>query len=375
MTITTTDMSRRRFLAAALVTGTSALLAACGGAAAPAASPSTAAGSGSSAPTSVADIAKYQGADRQQLLEAGAKKEGTVSWFTVLAGEGVDALAAGFQQKYPFLKVDTFRADTAPLFARMTQEAQANKSSFDVADVTTPSVLSDSNLVTPFFSPALANLVPELKTGASGATVLTAADWTTNASFAYNKTLIPASAVPKTFADLMNPGLTGKMALTGTTTGQNWLGSVLEAMGEDKGKQFLEQFGKQQKPAVQQVSGKALLDLISKGEVPASPTIYHDHVIQAQAAGAPVEWVPLEPVVSLASEVGVDLKAPHPYAAMLFVDYCLGDGQKVLADHHYSTGTEKVNYKLFVPGTGMSGAEYAKQLASWNDLFKADFRG
>ncbi|MFI5266607.1 MAG: ABC transporter substrate-binding protein [Chloroflexota bacterium] len=349
-------------------------MAACGGSAAPASNAAPASGA-SGAPISVADIARYQGADRQQILEAGAKKEGAVSWYTVLAGEGVDALVAGFQQKYPFLKVDTFRADTAPLFARMTQEAQANKPSFDVADVTTPSVLSDSGLATPFFSPTLSNIVNELKTGANGATVLTAADWTTNASFAYNKTLIPAAAVPKTFADLMNPALTGKMALAGTTTGQNWLGSVLEAMGQDKGKQFLEQFGKQQKPAVQQISGKALLDLIAKGEVAASPTIYHDHVIQAQAAGAPVDWAPLEPVVSLASEVGIDVKAPHPYGAMLFIDYCLGDGQKVLADHHYSTGTEKVSYKLFVPGAGMSGAEYTKELASWNDLFKADFRG
>jgi len=363
-----------------------AMLAACGGAAAPAGSAASGgsaasagagvSGSGASgAPTSVAGIATYQGADRQQMLEAGARKEGTVSWYTVLAGEGVAALATGFEQKYPFLKVDTFRADTAPLFARMTQEAQANKPSFDVADVTTAGVLTESKLASPFFSPNVANLPSNLKTGVSGATVLTAADWTTNASFAYNKTLIAASAVPKTFTDLLNPALTGKMALAGTTTGQNWVGAVLESMGEDKGRQFLAQLGGQQKPAVQQISGKALLDLIAKGEVPASPTIYHDHVIQAQATGAPVAWVPLEPVVSLASQVGIDVKAPHPYAAMLFIDYCLGDGQKVLEAHHYSTGTEKVSYKLFVPDAGKTTAEFTKQLASWNDLFKADFRG
>jgi iron(III) transport system substrate-binding protein len=204
---------------------------------------------------------------------------------------------------------------------------------------------------------------------------MTATDWTTNASFAYNKTLIPENAVPKSFDDLLNPGLTSKMAVTGTTTGINWVGSVLHAMGEDKGKQFLQQLGDKQKPAVQQVSGKALLDLIAKGEVPASPTIYHDHVIQAQAAGAPVEWVPLEPVVSLASEVGLDVRAPHPFAAMLFIDYCLTDGQKVLADHHYSTSTEKVNYKLFVPGANETGAQLQKELSAWTDVFKADFRG
>src|SRR5712692_1483895 len=347
------------------------VIAACGGVQAPA----SAAEGASGAPTTVAEIARYQGADRQQILEVGARKEGSVGWYTVLAGEGVDALSAGFQQKYPFLKVETYRSDTAPLFARMTQESQANKPSFDVADVTTPGVLADSGLITPFSSPAVANIAANLKTGANGSTVLTASDWVTNASFAYNKTLVPESAVPKKLEDLMNPALGGKLALAGTTTGQNWVGSILEAMGQDKGKQWLEQFAKQQRPSVQQVSGKALLDLIAKGEVPASPTIYHDHVIQAQLAGAPVAWVPLEPVVSLASQVGVDAKAPHPYAAMLFIDHCLGDGQKVLTEHHYSTGTEKVSYKLFVPDAGKSTAEFQKELAAWNDLFKANFRG
>ncbi|HLG68887.1 MAG TPA: extracellular solute-binding protein, partial [Chloroflexota bacterium] len=237
------------------------------------------------------------------------------------------------------------------------------------------SVLAEGGFVTPFYSPGTANIADNLKTSAKGPLVMTASDWTTNASFAYNKTLIPESAVPKKFEDLMNPGLTGKMALAGTTTGINWVGSVLEAMGQDKGKQFLQQLGEKQKPSVQQVSGKALLDLIAKGEVPSSPTIYHDHVIQAQATGAPVDWVPLEPVVSLASQVGVDVKAPHPYAAMLFIDYCLGDGQKVLEDHHYSTGTEKVPYKLFVPDAGKTADQFQKDLSAWTDIFKADFRG
>src|SRR5207248_5113509 len=115
------------------------LLAACGGTQTASGGSTPASGAGS-APRTVSEIARYQGGDRQLLLEAGARKEGTVSWYTVLAGEGVDALSAGFKQKYPFMQVDTFRADTAPLFARITQETSANAPSFDVADVTTPGV-------------------------------------------------------------------------------------------------------------------------------------------------------------------------------------------------------------------------------------------
>src|SRR5690349_19787110 len=61
------------------------LLAACGGSQA-AGSPAQSAASGakSGVPTTATEIARYQGADRQQILEAGAKKEGTLTWYTVM---------------------------------------------------------------------------------------------------------------------------------------------------------------------------------------------------------------------------------------------------------------------------------------------------
>ena len=59
----------------------------------------------------------------------------------------------------------------------------------------------------------LAVLVLWLVTGAG--------DWTTIIGFGYNSALIPDNAVPKTQADLLNPALSGKLTLAGTTTGYN----------------------------------------------------------------------------------------------------------------------------------------------------------
>ena len=355
-----------------------ALLSACGGTAA-SAPPSTAGSAGSAAaasPSSPADIAKYQGQDRQQMLEAGAKKEGTVSWYTAIAGDVINALTDGFQQKYPYLKLNVFRADEPAVLQRITQETQANTASFDVTDLNGGStgILKDAKLTDPYFSPSLAAIPEGLKLPASGGLVDGADDWMTIIGFGYNTTLVPKDAVPKTTADLMNPGLTGKIALAGTTTGYNWVGSVLAGMGDDAGKKWLADFAAKQKPAVQQISGKALLDLIAKGEVPASPTIYRDHVRQAQANKAPVEWVPLEPDVNLVNYVVIGAKAPHPYAAMLFIDYLLGDGQKVFKDNFYTTATENLNFKTFIPYQGKTGAQYDQATKDWSDLFKADFR-
>src|SRR5205814_2213856 len=59
------------------------LAAGCGGAQAPAPS-TTSAGGSSSAPSTGAEVGRYQAADRQHVLEAGARKEGSVTWYTVM---------------------------------------------------------------------------------------------------------------------------------------------------------------------------------------------------------------------------------------------------------------------------------------------------
>src|SRR5690348_16454948 len=133
------------------------LLAACGGgSAAPAPAASSAA---AGAPTTPAQLAAYQGADRQQILEAGAKKEGTMTWYTALAGDVIEGLTNGFKQKYG-VQVDVFRAAEDELTTKATQEAQAGKQVFDVIE-SPPApgeILLEGKVVMPFFSPALAKL-------------------------------------------------------------------------------------------------------------------------------------------------------------------------------------------------------------------------
>jgi iron(III) transport system substrate-binding protein len=350
-------------------------VAACGGTAAPA--PASGASARATAPTTAAEIGPYQGADRQQLLEAGARKEGAVNWYTLMAGDSIEAIVNPFKAKYPYLKVDVFRSDAADMVTRANQEEQAGKHVWDVVDVASPYIDQLGPQSTPYFTPALASFPPELKFGASGATVKTASDWTTLIGFGYNTQLIPETAVPKTMNDLLNPALSGKLSLTGTGTGWFWVGAVLKGMGDAKGKAFLDQFAKQQKPAVQQISGKALLDLVAKGEVPASPTIFRDHVrLAVDTQKAPVAWVPLDPVATLATKIAYAAKAPHPNAGMLFLDFILGpEGQKILKDNYYTTaGGEKLPYQLWLPGEGKPADEGAKETQTWSDLFKSTFR-
>jgi iron(III) transport system substrate-binding protein len=361
-----------------LTAGLLLFLAACGGGAAssPAQGGASGGAAASGAPTTPEQIAAYQGADRQQVLEAGAKKEGTLTWYTTLAGDILDSLTNDFKAKYPYLKVEVYRADESAILTRAIQEAQAGKPVFDVIEITpTASLqLTEGGLLASYYSPTASKLPDALKATASGGLLRSASDRVSYIGFGYNTKLIPSSAVPKKMADLMNPELTGKLSLAGTATGYRWVGSVLKNMGEDAGKKWLTDFAAKQKPSVQQISGKAVFDLIAKGELPASPTIFLDHVEQGKEAGQPVDWAPLDPVVGNAGQVSVDAKAPHPYAAMLYADYMLGPGQDVLQKNHYFPATEKVNFTPWLPEVGLNAAQAAKQDQTWSDLFKADFR-
>ncbi len=52
-------------------------------------------------PASIAELAEYMGADREQLLYAGAKNEGKVVWYTSLAGGSYKAIASAFEKNTP----------------------------------------------------------------------------------------------------------------------------------------------------------------------------------------------------------------------------------------------------------------------------------
>lgn len=358
---------------------------ACGGQ--PAAQPSASTQSSSSAqssgakkPTTPAEIAAYQGSDREQLLIDGAKKEGgTLSWYTSLAGDIIDLQANAFKKKYPFVtKVDIFRGAEDALVTKAAQQAQANQPAFDVIESQITAVLQlfDAKILTPFYSPAADKVPDQFKTAASGKLLESATDRVSLIAFGYNTNLIKEGDVPKSFEDLLKPAFTGKLAVAGSTTGKRWVGAVLHKMGEDKGLEYLKKLGTDQKVSVQQVSGKALLDLIAKGEIAASPTIFKDHAdLAAKQKNAPVKWVPLDTVIGNTGQVAVALKAEHPYTAMLFIDFLLGsDGAKVFHDNEYVVSTDSLPFDIWVPEHGKTLDQISKDTKHWNDVFSSVFR-
>src|SRR5262245_23864606 len=82
-------------------------------------------------PTALAELAVYSGPDREQLLVAGAKKEGKVVWYTAIAGGSYKELARAFEAKYG-VQVESYRGASRDLIAKVLAESQAKKYLMDV---------------------------------------------------------------------------------------------------------------------------------------------------------------------------------------------------------------------------------------------------
>ena len=87
-------------------------------------------------PATVSEISTYMGADREQLLYAGAKSEGVITWYTSLAGDSYKALSRAFETKYPGVRVEAFRAGGSELVARMSEETKARRPTMDALETT-----------------------------------------------------------------------------------------------------------------------------------------------------------------------------------------------------------------------------------------------
>jgi iron(III) transport system substrate-binding protein len=319
-------------------------------------------------PASLAELAAYSGADREQRLFAGAKAEGKVVWYTSLAGASYKELAKGFETKYPGIKVEAYRATSTDIMTRITAEAQAKQILADVLETTVPPLtyLRENKLLVPFTSPGLNNYPASTKENAGRGMVYWAVDRETYSGVGYNTKLIPPSAVPKNYADLLKPELKGKIGFVSNETGARALGAILKVKGEE----FIKKL-KMQDVALQSVSGRAMADLVVSGEVPLSPTIFRDHAIEVKSKGATVEWVPMDVVPTNTGGVAIIAQARNPHAATLMADFLLSpEGAKILGDLEYGSPLKPTKYKLWYPEAGMSMAQYDKALEHWHKLLR-----
>ena len=238
---------------------------------------------------SVADLANYRGADREEMLKAGAKKEGKLVWYTSLTAHR--DIANVFEAKYPGIKVETYRAGPTDLTRRLITEAQSKRNIADLIE-TTPATLMmmrENKLLSPYFSPHLAQFPDDAKEEADKGRVFWTTDRESIVGLGYNRNLIRAADVPKNFTELAKPEYKGKIAVSGDTTGVRFIGAMIKAKGEEYIKQL-----RGLDIQMHMISGGAMHELMAAGEMPMSISIFRNHVLSGKPKGAPTEWVPMD---------------------------------------------------------------------------------
>jgi iron(III) transport system substrate-binding protein len=280
------------------------------------------------APQTVSEIANYAGADRQQVLEAGARREGALMLYAT--GTQIQPLLDRFMQKYPFIKVAMPRASSIDVTRKVIEEYSAGLYQVDAYELSSYGLVvpREQGLLQPFASPELADYDKSaIEPGRNWVSVRES-----YLGIGYNTQKIRAEDAPKSYQDLLDPKWKGKMAISGSlSTSGNWVGSMVISLGID----YVRKLG-QQDIRIYELTGRALANLTISGEVPLSPTIYNSHVEASRAQGAPIAWNLPGPVAVTDTSAALALKAPHPHAAMLLIDFLLSkEGQTMYRELGY----------------------------------------
>ncbi len=310
----------------------------------------------------------YQGADRQQRLVQGAKKEGSVVLYTSLATTESVPLSQAFEKKYG-VKVELWRATSDKVVQRALTEAKGRRHAVDVVETNGPELemLAREKLLSRFESPYLADLPP----AAIPAHRLWASDRLNFFVVAYNTGKVKRDELPKTYEGFLDPKWKGRIGIEATD--QEWLATIVKLWGEPKGMDFFRKLAAM-RPDVRK--GHVLLsELVAVGEVPVGLTVYNANAESMKRRGGPIDWVPVQPVVARPQAIGVFRNAPHPHAALLFADFVLSpEGQQLFLSMGRVPASIKVKsplndfqYTLVDPASVLDESE--KWEKTWNELF------
>jgi ABC-type Fe3+ transport system substrate-binding protein len=317
------------------------------------------------AQSQVADIASYQGADREQRLIEGAKKEKELAFYSSVPPEDISALITAFDKKYG-VKVRVWRSDSEGFLQRILNEAKARRFEVDIMAGSASALepLYRENLLQEVKSPYLADILPEA--------IAPHRQWVSIylSTFvqAYNTNLVRKESLPKTYRDLTNPEWKGRIAIEAEDF--DWFAQVVMDMGEARGLQLFRDIVATNGISVRK--GHSLLtNLVAAGEVPLALSAYGFLAEQAKRKGAPLDWFVIPPAIARSTAQGLARNAPHPYAAVLFYDFLIGDeGQRILSSRSFLPASRNIEPPVRLPFRLIDSAIMLDQARKWQDLFQ-----
>jgi iron(III) transport system substrate-binding protein len=313
-----------------------------------------------------AEIATYQGPDREKRLVEGAKKEGEVSFYASIPVADIAILSETFTKKYG-IKVKAWRADSEALMSRILTEAKARRYEVDIMVASSSGLepLSREKLLTEVKSPLLADLIPQ--------SIAPHREWASvylnTFVQAYNTNLVAKDRLPKTFRDLLNPYWRDKLAVEAED--YDWFAQVVMGLGEAQGLKLFREIVATNGISVRR-GHSVMNNMVVAGEVPLALSAYGFIAEQAKVKGAPIDWFIIPPLIARPTAAGMSRNAPHPHAAVLLYDFLIGEAQPILASRQFVSPSRKIESPFTRgPIQLIDSAEMLDNAKRWQELFQS----
>jgi iron(III) transport system substrate-binding protein len=306
-------------------------LAACGGS--PTAGPAPGAGGAAAGQAEgvYAELTALSGQQRRDELVKRAEEEGQLSLYTSMTSDVADAITKAFEDSFD-VDVSLYRAGSETVLQRILQEQSANFAGNDVVETNATELAAlDREGRLAEYSGERRDMVPEAGRFPHWTATrfnLFSPGWNTNV-------IGTVGGPPRSWEDLADPRFDGKLSLELSDT--DWYLTLYEYWRKQgKADAEIDELFADMAQGAQITKGHTVqVELLSAGQFGVAASSYTYTVERAKQDGAPVEYAPpVQPVIARPNGVGLMKTAAHPAAAMLFADWMLDEGQRVLADLH-----------------------------------------
>jgi len=258
-----------------------------------------------------------------------ARREAEFWWYTSLPEKQAREYLKRFEADHPFITTHLVRGSTFEIVRRIDRELARGQVRADAVHVLDPGVFDDLRRrgeLYAYDAPDARHIAPDYQEARQWAAMRAV-----TVCIAFDTTRLSADDAPRTWPELLDARWRGWIGLKDAQTGGSAYAQYY-LLREEYGASFWRRVAAQ-RPHMFRSSADTLRALAS-GEIDLAGGILGYSVYQAALEGAPVEAVwPEDGVPMTVGPLAILSRAPHPHAAILFVDFALSKvGQQAIVD-------------------------------------------